>query len=57
MAAQIAEAEGLAATDADIAAAGYGDYVESHGSPYLKLLLLQNKIIPDFIADNAIVSE
>ncbi len=51
----IAEAEGLSVTDADITAGGYADYVETHGRPYLKLLLLQSIIVPNFVADNATV--
>jgi FKBP-type peptidyl-prolyl cis-trans isomerase (trigger factor) len=51
----IAEAEGLKVTEADITAGGYADYVETHGIPYLNLLLLQSKVVPNFVADNAIV--
>lgn len=51
----IAEAEGLTATDADITAAGYDGYIETHGGPYLKMLVLQDKIVPNFVADNAVV--
>lgn len=51
----IAEAEGLSVTDDDISAEGYGDYKETHGTPYLKLLLLQNKVVPNYVADNALV--
>lgn len=51
----IAEAEGLTATDADVTEEGYDEYIKTHGSPYLKLLVLQNKIVPNFVADNAIV--
>ncbi|NLY54305.1 MAG: hypothetical protein GX060_06790 [Firmicutes bacterium] len=53
----IAETEGLSATDADIAAAGYADHIQTYGRPYLKLLLLHSKIVPNFIADNAIVDD
>ncbi|NLW16483.1 MAG: hypothetical protein GX033_02330 [Firmicutes bacterium] len=51
----IAETEGLSATDDDITAEGYTDYIETHGKPYLKLILLHSKIVPHFVADNAIV--
>lgn len=51
----IAEAEGLTATDADVTEEGYDEYIKTNGSPYLKLLVLQNKIVPNFVADNAIV--
>jgi FKBP-type peptidyl-prolyl cis-trans isomerase (trigger factor) len=53
----IAEAEGLSATDADITAAGYDDYVATYGSAYLKLYLLENKIVPNFIVDNGVVTQ
>jgi trigger factor len=49
----IAETEGLSATDEDINEAGYTDYIKTHGRPYLKLLLLHSKIVPNFVADNA----
>lgn len=52
----IAETEGLTASDEDIAAAGYDGYITTHGKPYLKLLLLQGEIVPNFVADNAVVS-
>lgn len=51
----IAEAEGLAATDADVTEEGYDEYIKTHGSPYLKLLVLQSKIVPSYVADNALV--
>ncbi len=49
----IAETEGLKATDEDITEAGYTDYIKSHGRPYLKLILLHSKIVPNFVVDNA----
>ncbi len=49
----IAEIEGLTVTDADIEAAGYTDYVDYYGAPHIKQILLYQKIVPEFIVENA----
>lgn len=53
----IAEKEGLKVTDEDIKAARYEDYVDTYGVGYIKHFLLVNEIVPNFVADNAVVTE
>ncbi len=53
----IAELEGITVTDADVTAAGYDQYIEYYGAPYVKQVLLYQELIPQFIADNATVVE
>ena len=53
----IADAEGLTATDADVTEGYSEDNIKTYGSPYLKLHLLENQIIPNFVADNGVVTE
>lgn len=48
----IAEIEGISVTDADIEAAGYTEYVEQYGKPYIKQFMLYQEILPQFVIDN-----
>ncbi|MBQ8552473.1 MAG: FKBP-type peptidyl-prolyl cis-trans isomerase [Clostridia bacterium] len=48
----IAELEGISVTDADIEAAGYTEYVEQYGKPYIKQFMLYQEILPQFVIDN-----
>ena len=53
----IAEAENLTVTDEQIDEAGYTQYVEEMGKPYIKQYMLFQEIIPAFIAENGNVVE
>ncbi len=48
----IAELEGITVTDEDIDAAGYTEYIEQYGKPYIKQVILSQKILPQFVIDN-----
>lgn len=50
----IAEAEGLTATDGDIAEAGLESAAQVFGAPYVKRYLLVEEIVPEFIIENAV---
>lgn len=49
----IAELEGIKVTDEDIEEAGYADYIETYGAPYIKQYLLNSEIVPYLVIDNA----
>ena len=53
----IAEAENLTVSDEEITEAGYAEYVEEMGKPYIKQYMLFQEIIPTFIAENGNVGE
>ena len=48
----IAELEGLTVSAADLEEAGYTEFIEDYGEPYLKQYLLFQEVIPDFIVEN-----
>ncbi len=49
----IAEKEGLTATEEDVLEAGYGDFVDTYGMPYMKMYVLQNVIVPNYVIEQA----
>ena len=49
----IAEQEGITATDEDIAAFGFDSYRGTYSDEYLKMFILQERLVPQFIFDNA----
>jgi len=49
----IAEKEGLKVTDEDLEASDYDAYMESYDAGYVKLVTLQDYVIPNFIFDHA----
>lgn len=49
----IAEAEQLSVDAQTLEDSGYADYVESYGEPYVKMILLQETVVPNFIFDHA----
>lgn len=51
----IAEQENLEATDEDIAKYGYESYLADYSPEYIKMHILQENIVPEFIFDNAVV--
>lgn len=53
----IAETEGLTVTAEDIEAAGYSEYIDVYGEPYIKQFMLFQEIIPQFILDNGVLVE
>ncbi len=50
----IAENEGLSVSMDDIAANDMDSYIDKYGVEYIKQYLLQNEIVPNWVADNAI---
>lgn len=53
----IAEIENITVTSDDVAAMGYGDYVEEFGEPYLKQFILLQEVLPTFIVENGVVED
>ncbi len=51
----IAEKENLSVSSEDMA--GYADYIEEYGEPYIKQFILYQEILPAFIAENGIPTE
>lgn len=49
----IAETEQLSVDAQTLEDSGYADYVESYGEPYVKMILLQETVVPNFIFDHA----
>ncbi len=49
----IAESEQLTVDAQALEDSGYADYVESYGEPYVKMIVLQETIVPNFIFENA----
>jgi len=48
----IAENEGLEATIDDVAQSEFAGFEETYGMPYLRMYLLQERIVPDFVIEN-----
>ncbi len=49
----LAEAENLTVTQENVDASGYQSYAQQYGENYLKLVILEETIVPDFIFFNA----
>ena len=49
----IAETEGLKVTDEDLKASEYDAYIGNYDTGYVKLVTLQDYVVPNFIFDNA----
>ena len=47
----VAERDGIAVTDADITEAGYDEYVETYGRPYVAYVLLQD-LVAEHVVEN-----
>ena len=50
----IAEAEQLSVDAQTLEDSGYADYVASYGEPYVKMIVLQETVVPNFIFDHAV---
>ncbi len=51
----IAESEGLIASDDDITNFNYESFAETYGKPYIKMYILQEHLVPDYIFENAVM--
>ncbi|MDD6798866.1 MAG: FKBP-type peptidyl-prolyl cis-trans isomerase [Firmicutes bacterium] len=49
----IAEKEGIVITDEQINEWGYSSQAELYGKPYIKMVLMRTKVVPEFIIENA----
>lgn len=49
----IAELEGLKVTQEEMESSEYAEYVEIYGQGFVKRLILQNSVVPNFILENA----
>ena len=49
----IAEIEGLEVSQEEMEASEYANYIEAYGQGFVKRLILQNSVVPNFILENA----
>lgn len=53
----IAEQEGLKVTEEDVQNSQFAEYIDAYGMSYVKLYMLTNEVVPNFVIENGVVAD